>query len=128
MLAPQFPKMAPTSQQKTTQNQCKNEANKELKKDRLETVLGRYWVVLSRLLDSKMLMFHMFFKSFSEKTLFQNISLQEPSWTELGTMWLDFGSLWATFLVPKTDNKKMLNVYHVFDRFLNEKRTKKCNN
>lgn len=104
--SPKAPKMEPKSHQKRSKINAKNEAKKKPKQDGLGVVLGRSGVVLGRFLDSILLIFHWFLKGFVKIHFFQKITLQDASWTELGPSWVDFGSLFGTFVEPENAQKQ----------------------
>ena len=52
-----------------------------------------------------MLIFQQFLKGFVKIHFFQKISLQDPSWTELGPIWVDFGLPNASKMGSKTELK-----------------------
>ena len=51
------------------------------------------------------MIFQWFFIVFVNNHVFQKISLQEPSWTELGPTWVDFGTQNGAKMAPKTGQK-----------------------
>ena len=67
---------------------------------RLGAILGHFRSPLG----SQILIFQLFFHAFRENC-FQTISLQEPSWTELGPTWIDFGTQNGAKMAPKSDPK-----------------------
>ena len=56
---------------------------------------------------------------------FQKISLQEPSWTELGPTWVDFGTQNGAKMAPKSDPKSIKKHVDFKERFKSEKELKK---
>ena len=72
--------------------------------------LGRSWGrlgagIFGRPWGSKMLIFQLFLNVFVIAHFFQKISLQDPSWTELGQTWDDFGTQNGANMAPKSDPK-----------------------
>ena len=72
------------------------------------------------------LIFHGFLKVFVKIYFFQKISLQEPSWTELGPTWVDFAVPNASKMGPETiknDVTNMLEFNSNVDRNLTQKKS-----
>ena len=111
MLTPKsLPKWDQNRTKKRPKIDAKYEAKKEAKKDRLETVLGRSWVIFGRPLGSKMLIFHWFLQAFRENSLFaKNIASRavlDRTWPDLGRFWLPFWHLFGAQNGQKTKSKK----------------------
>ena len=121
-------KRDPKWHQNGTQNEPKSKTNLDIEKealqDRLGAVLGRSWVIFGRPLGSFLLIFHWFLKLFVKIHFFQKISLQEPSWTELGPTWVDFGTQNGAKMAPKSDPKTIKTDDESLSFFGIEKRAK----
>ena len=119
------PQRRPKRHQNGTPNGAKSKTNFDLKKqalqDRLGAVLGRSWVIFGRPLGSFLLIFYWFLNGFVKIHFFQKISLQEPSWTELGPTWVDFGTKNGAKMAPQSDPKTIQK--HV--NFQSRKKTEK---
>ena len=117
---PKWSTWAPKSSPKVSQNgtkigsQSKQKTMQKTKrkKNRKKTVLrpswgdlGSFWVASW---TQKCWLFNCLYSFLwkNNNTCFSKISLQDPSWTELGTAWVDFGSLWDNFLAPKTHKQR----------------------
>ena len=87
--------------------------------------MGRSWIIFGRPLESFLLIFHWFLKLFVKIHFFQKISLQEPSWTELGLTWDDFGTQNGANMAPKSDPKTIQKHVNFEERIKSEKELKK---
>ena len=123
---PKLPKSLPKWPPNRTKKQWKIIAKNWWKKtplqDRLGTVLGRSWAVLWPLWGSFLLIFYWFLKLFVKIHFLQKISFQEPSWAQLGTSWVDFGTPKAPQMPPQNDSKTIKKVSKKTRRKKNEKR------
>ena len=92
--------------QNGTQNGTKSKTNFDIEKkplqDRLGVVLGRSLVIFGRPWGSFLLIFHWFLQLRVKIYFFQKISLQEPSWTELGPTWIDLGTQNGANMAPQS--------------------------
>ena len=101
------PKMTPKSDQKTTKNRCKKRSEKrsEIRPSWgcLGAILGHFRSPLGVIFVD----FSLVFKAFRENSLFSKKSFQEPSWTELGSICVDFCLPNGSKMAPKTDQKSI---------------------